>query len=176
MPVPHPYAADAAGARQALAKNTRDTLPPAEVGYYMDVLHGRLKQLTGSSIGVGRQVNIIVIVLTGAGFEQGSSQFNPALRDTLARLSTVFVEYRKTTIAVRVRGDDSGAQGSNPQLAEQRRIAVADFLAAAGVSDKRIVIAGAAPSRAPAARARAANPLRVELRLEPIVPAADGAR
>jgi outer membrane protein OmpA-like peptidoglycan-associated protein len=174
--VPPAYAADAAGARQALAKSARDTLPPAEVGYYMDVLHGRLKQLTGHSIGVGRQVNIIVIVLTGVGFEQGSSQFNPALRETLTRLSTVFVEYRKTTIAVRVRGDDAGAQGSNPQLAEQRRLAVADFLAAAGVSDKRIIIAGAAPSRAPAARARAANPLRLELRLEPIVAAADNAR
>lgn len=169
-PEPMPYAQDANNAKQQLAKNERDSLALLEVGYYMDVLHGRLKQHAGKNLGVGRQGQFIVLVLTGdIGFQPGDAQLSAGMRDSLAKLATVLVEYRKTTVTVRVRGDDPGATLSNPQLAGQRRRAVADFLVAAGVNDKRIVVARAAPTRAPAAKARGSVALRIELQLEPIL-------
>jgi len=169
-PEPTPYAEDAKNAKQDLARNERDSLALLEVGYYMDVLHGRLKQHAGKNVGVGRQGQFIVLVLTGdVGFAPGTAQFSAGMRDSLAKLAKVLVEYRKTTVTVRVRGDDPGATLSNPQLAGQRRRAVADFLVAAGVNERRIVIAGVAPTRAPAAKARRGVPLRVELQLEPIL-------
>lgn len=169
-PEPTPYEQDAQAAKQQLAKNERDSLALREVGYYMDVLHGRLKQLAGKNVGVGRQGQFIALVLTGdLGFQPGGAQLSAGMRDSLAKLAKVLVEYRKTTVTVRMRGDDAGATLSNPQLAGQRRRAVADFLVASGVSEQRVVVARAAPTRAPAAKARGSVALRVELQLEPIL-------
>lgn len=169
-PNPRGYGQDARDARQALVGSSRDSLPPAEVGYYMDVLHGRLKPLASGNIGVGRQRNLIVIVLTGnAGFEPGSSIPNAGMRQTLARLAPVLLEYRKTTVSVRLRGDDTGAKSGNPQLAGERRLAVADALNDAGITNKRIVVAGPPARPAPPAKSSPASALHVELQLEPIV-------
>lgn len=171
------YGQDSNEAKSALAQDNRESLPLAEVGYYMDVLHGRLKQLAGKDVGVGRQRQIIVLVLTGNnGFDPGSAQANANLRAVLNRLAKVLVEYRKTTVSVRIRGDDAGAHASNPQLAVLRRRAVADVLAATGIADKRIVLPGSVPGRAPAAKANGGIPLRVEVQLEPIVRTAGAKR
>jgi outer membrane protein OmpA-like peptidoglycan-associated protein len=174
VPEPRSYEQDANDAKQALLKNDHDSLPATDVGYYLDVLHGRLKQLASANIGVARNGKLIVIVLAGVTrFEAGSAELSAAMRDALARLSAVLVEYRQTTVAVRVRGDDAGAKTSDPALADQRRLAVANALAGAGIVDKRIVLA-TAPARAPATKGKS-SPLRVELQLEPIVrPTATG--
>ena len=162
----HSYEQDKNRIKQALAINSGDSLAPADVGYYMDVLQGRLKQVTGKSIGIGRQGDRIVLDLTSRmAFGPGSTQLSPGNHAILAPLSKVLVEYRMTLVSVRVRADDSVTHAIDPHLSEQRAQAIANDLAEAGVGLKRIVIAGVG----------AESRVRVELLLEPIVsPAGNG--
>ena len=174
---PSSYEQDKNRTKLALATNSRDSLASSEVGYYMDVLQGRLKQVAGKLVGIGRKGDRIVLSLPGrSGFESSNTEINPSIREALAPLSKVLVEYRMTLVSVRIRADDSGPQGINPQLAEQRALAVAGYLTEAGVSGKRIVIAGSGLSRPPAANSGPETRARIELQLEPIVRAAGSER
>lgn len=148
------------------SKNTTDSLPVAEVGYYMDVLQGRVKQKIGSSkgIGIARSHDRIVIVMTGgSGFEGANNQISPGIREFLAPLSKILTEYRMTIVSVRIRADNSG---TNAQLTAQRAQAVAKFLMDAGVSNKRMVVVRTGKRSANSA---AASRERIELQIEPIV-------
>jgi outer membrane protein OmpA-like peptidoglycan-associated protein len=147
------------------AQPSGESLAPADVGYYMDVLQGRLKQAMGN-IGIGRQGDRIALDLTGRmTFAPGSTQPSAGNHAILASLSKVLVEYRMTLVSVRVRADDPATHAIDARLSEQRAQAIANDLAAAGVGLKRIVIAGVGEDK----RAH------VELSLEPIVsPAGNG--
>jgi outer membrane protein OmpA-like peptidoglycan-associated protein len=163
---PPSYEQEKSRTKSALATNIGESLAASDVGYYMDVLQGRLKQVSGKNIGIVRQGDRIVLNLSGrSGFDAGSTQINAGIRDTLGPVTKVLVEYRKTLVSVQTHADGVGAPAVNPQLAEQRAQALARYLADAGVSDKRIVAAGAG------AETRA----RIELQLEPVVHAADSA-
>lgn len=156
------------------SKNTTDSLPAAEVGYYMDVLQGRVKQKIGSSkgIGIARSHDRIVIVMTGgSGFEGTNNQISPNIREFLVPLSKILVEYRMTVVSVRIRADSSGSRATNLQLTEQRAQAIAKYLTDAGVSNKRMVIVGAGKS---SANSTSGSRERIELQIEPIVRAAGG--
>jgi len=145
--------------------NSGESLASADVGYYMDVLQGRLKQVMGS-IGVGRQGNRIVLDLTSRmTFSPGSTQLGASDHTILASVSKVLVEYRMTLVSVRVRAADAAAHAIDASLSEQRAQAIANDLAESGVAPGRIVIA----------RLGAENRTHVELSLEPIVsPAGNG--
>src|SRR4029079_17997884 len=94
-------------------------------------------------LGVGRSGDRIAVVLSvRAGFEPGGDQINPVLRETMKPLSKALTEYRKTFLSVRIRPEDAGTAARNPQLAEQRAVAVARYLVESGIAGKRIVVAG----------------------------------
>ncbi len=158
-----------------LSKSNRDSLPASEVGYYMDVLQGRVKQKIGKTqgIGIARSNDRLVIVMRGSsGFEAGNTQISPSIRQFLAPLSKVLVEYRMTLVSIRIRADNSGL--NNLQLTEQRSQAVARFLMDAGVSKKRMVVVGAGKRSVAPANPASVNNARIELQLEPIVRSAAG--
>lgn len=162
---PHSYEQDKNRIKQALANDNRDALEPADVGYYMDVLQGRLKQVASKNIGIGRQGDRIVLDLSGGvTFESGSAQVSAGNLELLTALSKVLVEYRVTLVSVHISAVDPGTHAINPGLSEQRALAIAHGLAEAGVAIKRIVVVGAGSE----------NRVRVELQLEPIVHAAGG--
>ncbi len=167
---PHNEQQDKDRIKLALAKNSHDSLDPAEVGYYMDVLQGRLKQLGGKDFGVGRQADYIVLDMSfQPGFDKGSAQLDSSVRDALKPLSKVLVEYRMTLVSVQVRADDSATQPVKPGLAERRAQALAHALVEAGIPGKRVVIAGLNPGDQTPTNSRPEGQLRVEMRLEPIV-------
>ena len=154
----------------ALARNSRDSLDSADVGYYMDVLQGRLKQIAGKDFGVGRQGDYVVLDMSfESGFEKGTAQLDSSVRNVLTPLSKVLVEFRMTLVSVQVRTDDSGAQPIKTGLAERRAQALAHALVDAGVANKRVVIAGLNSSGQAETDSRPESQLRVEMRLEPIV-------
>lgn len=160
---------DANRIKLALAKNSRDSLESAEVGYYMDVLQGRLKQIAGRDFGVGRQGDYVVLDMAfQSAFEKGSAQLDASIRDALIPLSKVLVEYRMTLVSVQIRADDTGAQPIRTGLAERRAQALAHALVEAGVAGKRVVIAGLYTSGQAETNSTEGR-LRVEMRLEPIV-------
>ena len=167
---PRNFDQEKARMRAALAKNPQDSLAPTEVGYYLDVLLGRIKQSAGRDIGAVRQNQKLVIVLPArAGFAVGSVDVGPGLQPSLAALVRVLVEYRRVLVVVRVRPDQSVIGASNPRLTEQRGSAIAKALADAGISPQRIAIAPAAPSHPAVAKPGILPRARIQFELEPIV-------
>jgi outer membrane protein OmpA-like peptidoglycan-associated protein len=164
--VPPPQTHSRVAPAPSPSPNSGDALAPADVGYYMDVLQGRLKQVVGKGIGVARQGDRIVIDLTSRmAFSPGSAQLGAGDRAILAPLSKVLMEYRMTLVSVRVRAADPATHAIDPHLSAQRAQAIANDLTQAGVGLKRIVIAGVG----------AENRAHVFLSLEPIVsPAGNG--
>ena len=160
-----------------LATEERNSVGAAEVGYYLDVLLGRLKQRLGAETSVVRQGQRIVVQLpTSAGFATGSDALTPALRGKLAPLSQVLLEYRRVLVSVYVRSDASVIGASNPRLAEQRARVVAAYLGGAGLDPRRVLLAPPAAPRPGAAPPGAAGRGRIEIELEPVLrPRAKGA-
>jgi outer membrane protein OmpA-like peptidoglycan-associated protein len=143
----------------------RDSLAPTEVGYYMDVLQGRLKQFADKRMAVSRHDDQIVLALSLL-FEPDSPRLDSGVAEILAPLSSALVEYRKTLVSVHVAADDDTvARGL--ALSEQRARTVAQYFVKAGVHSKRIVIAGSHVNRPPVANLE--NRTRVELLVEPVM-------
>lgn len=156
--------------RAALARNPQDSLAPTEVGYYLDVLLGRIKQSLGREIGAVRQNQKLLIVLPArAGFAVGSVDVGPELKQSISALAHALVEYRRVLVVVRVRPDQSVIGASNPRLTEQRAEAIAHALADAGISPQRIAVAPATLSRPAVAKPGIVPRARIQFELEPIV-------
>jgi len=166
-----PYAN--ASVRKALGSGGRNALGPTDVGYYMDVLQGRLTQEIGKDGRIERRGDSIVLLLP-TGFDFDSSQLNPAGRQMMRALSGILVEYRLTVVSVQIRGIDSGVHGANSLLASDRAEAFSKYLAEAGIAGRRIATAGEG-SKLPAIPGVGDQPdgIRVELQLSPIVAAAN---
>jgi outer membrane protein OmpA-like peptidoglycan-associated protein len=152
---------DRARIRAALGKADADALAAADVGYYLDVLLGRLRQGVGARGRVVRRGDALVLDLSSpVRFVPGGAQLGPGSDTSLAPLARLLGEYEHLLVAVRVRPD--GATAEDASLAQQRAVTLAKALAAAGIERKRIVVFGTAPGRA-------AGGARVEVLLEPVV-------
>jgi outer membrane protein OmpA-like peptidoglycan-associated protein len=158
---------------QLAAADPRNAIAVSEVGYYLDVLVGRLKQGLGPETGIARHGEHVVVVLPpGAAFPVGGSALTPALRAKLAPLARALVEYRRVLISVQVRADASVIGASNPRLAEQRAQVIAAYLGGAGIDARRILTAPAGPGRPAPNRPGNGGRTRVEIQLEPVLRAA----
>jgi outer membrane protein OmpA-like peptidoglycan-associated protein len=166
-----PYAN--ASVRRTLGSSGRNALGPTDVGYYMDVLQGRLTQEIGKDGRIERRGDSIVLLLP-TGFDIDSSQLNPAGRQIMRALTGILVEYRLTVVSVQIRGVESDAHGANLPLASDRAEAFSKYLAEAGIAGKRIATAGEG-SRLPPIPGVGDRPdgIRVELQLSPIVTTAN---
>ena len=152
---PAHVARDRARVLRSLA--TDDALPAADVGYTLDVLQGRLRQLAGTQASVARRGQGLAIDLTRAvTFAPGKAP--PAPGTMLASLGKLLGDYRQMLVTVRV--DPAG----DARLGLARANALAQALADAGVAKKRIVVVGTTG-------ARHVGP-RIELQLDPAVRAA----
>jgi outer membrane protein OmpA-like peptidoglycan-associated protein len=169
--------------KNALAKDPAAALPPDDVGYYIDVLQGRLKQVAGTQVGmvVGRQDNDVILDLSSRlDFDAGSARITPGIREMLAAIVKVLAEYRMLLVTVNASPNDVGdaaADGApDIRLAEQRGLAVARHLAGTGVAASRIVVAGSSPARPSETSTLPETRTHLEIHLEPIVRAVDAAR
>lgn len=162
---PHAEEQDKDRIKLALAKSSHDALSPAQVGYYMDVLHGRLKQVAG--VAVDRQDERIILDLS-LRFEAGGAKLDASMHEILAQLANVLVEYRMTLVSVHMDAGVIDDPAASPALMGRRAQALAHYLAAAGVAGKRIVIAGS-PSQRSLPGDGGEDRAHVELQIEPIV-------
>lgn len=133
--------------KHGLAGQAGAAMAAGDVGYYLDVLQGRLLQDARGRVRVSRRGNSLVLGIDSGGEIEG-----------LATVARVLVEYRKLVVVVRV------AAGENMP---GRAASVARRLAGAGVSKARIAISLPAPAAVDGAPEVAAS--AVELQLEPIV-------
>ncbi|MGA9335812.1 MAG: OmpA family protein [Rudaea sp.] len=160
----HAFEQDKAQVKSKLARSERAALNPSEVGYFLDVLQGRLKQA-----GVGRVVgggfDRVVLDLSGTvDFEEARSGMERRSCRRLSAVAAILREYRKALISVRV-----SAIGNNRHawlLAQLRARKLANCLVRAGVSAKRIVIVAFKSTDSGSA---SAGPVHVEIQIEPIV-------
>jgi outer membrane protein OmpA-like peptidoglycan-associated protein len=153
-----------------LAAEDSSSVGAGEVGYYLDVLLGRLKQRLGADTPVVRQDQRLVVQLpASAGFPVGGTALTPALRSKLAALSQALIEYRRVLVSVYVRSDASVVGASNPRLAEQRAKVVAAYFGGAGIDPRRVLLAPPAAPRPGASPPGAAGRGRIEIELEPVV-------
>jgi len=149
-----------------LSAEEANSVGASEVGYYLDVLLGRLKQRMGPGAQVMRQDQRIVVLLPPeANFPVGETALPQALRAQLAPLSQVLVEYRRVLVSVYVRPDASVVGASNPRLSEQRATVVAAYLGGAGIDPRRVLLAPPAAPRPGTALGRN----RIEIELEPVM-------
>ncbi len=167
---PRNFDQEKARRKAELARNPQGSLAPAEVGYYLDVLLGRIKQHTGKSLVATRQGQRIVITLPArSGFDVGSVALTPGLRQSLSPLSRVLVEYRRVLVSVRVSADQSIIGANNPRLTDQRSQAIHKYLIAAGVPANRLLIAPAPLNRTAPAKPGIVARGRIDIELEPVV-------
>jgi len=158
---PAGYEQEKARLKQALAKNTANTLAPDDVGYTLDVLHGRLRQEIGTSAHITREADRIAIDLSGQlGFARGASEVNAEGQQLLGALARVLVEYRSTFVSVLVR------DGETSQPSDRRALALVRVLTQAGLARQRIVVVG---QNTGGANPDAESVARVELFIEAIV-------
>jgi outer membrane protein OmpA-like peptidoglycan-associated protein len=141
------------------SKSPVEALAPAEVGYYMDVLQGRLKQAGGKGLVVERGGDRINVALLHVEFEADSDQLNAAVRDGLTPVARVLAEFRMIQVSILLHttatSDDAGQDARRAQ-------AVLQYLTTAGVAARRILVpavAGESPM----------SPVQLQLALEPIV-------
>jgi len=177
VPVEEPYAQDKEHARIALAKKSSDTLAQADLGYYMDVLQGRLRQAVAAHAQISRHDASIVVSLSGrCEFAPGRVQPDADARSILDAAATVLREYRKTLVTVQVFAAAADASASDVQLLRRCAVASANALAGAGLAAKRIVVPGVALANLPPLPNDAlAQPARFELAIEPVADATGAA-
>ena len=137
-----------------------DALMPGEVGYYLDVLQGRLQQSVDRAVIVSRASSGIVLDFSRRfGFAPGDAQLDDADRALLAPLSKALAEYRKTRVWVRISADDDADEAR--ALARQRASAIAHVLEESGIAAERI------STGAPGMAARNGD-AHVEVELQPV--------
>lgn len=118
----------------SLARKPTDGLAPGEVGYYMDVLHGRLRQIGNSQFGLAHEGSRIVVTLIGNGSD--GTPIEPSLPSQLTTLAKVLAEYTKTLVSVQAEaGGDSGKSRRCAALAARK-------LNSGGVVAKHIAVVG----------------------------------
>jgi outer membrane protein OmpA-like peptidoglycan-associated protein len=141
---PKPSTAKTANPEKEVAT---EGIEPAQVGYYFDVLQGRLQQQAGPDIAISRRSEAITLDLTRRlHFANDDAQLSPADCAGLAPLASVFVEYRMTRVIIEVSAGESGDAAG--KAARSHAQSIAKCLGNAGVAAKRIEVRDAAETRA----------------------------
>ena len=143
------------------------------VGAYQDRQEAELRrQMAGTGVDVVRQGDNITLNMPGNvtfGFDQSNIQ--PQFYPVLNNVANTLRQYEQTVIEVAGHTDNTGAAAYNQQLSERRAQAVAQYLAAQGVNQQRIITVGAGMTRPIAdnsTEAGRAQNRRVEITLVPI--------
>lgn len=145
------------------------------VGAYMDRQEQELRRRTaGSVVEIDRVGDELLLTMpSGITFPINSYQIQPQFQATLDQVAQTLAAYPSTFIDVYGHTDPSGGDAINIPLSQNRAQAVANYLAARGVSTARIATQGFGSSRPLAGNdnsteaERAAN-RRVEIRIVPV--------
>jgi outer membrane protein OmpA-like peptidoglycan-associated protein len=168
-----PYAQDTERLKTTLAKKSSEALGDDEVGYYMDVLQGRLRQSFAPPVHIVRKQQTIVVALDGGCDAAPRAQLDADALNTLAALAAVLKEYRKTVVSVQTHDVLGSVAPSDPEILERCALATARHLAAAGLGAKHVAVPGATSASAPATSTPAAQRVQFEVAIEPVMRASE---
>ena len=168
---PQSFASEKARLKLTMAKAGGDAVITAELGYYLDVLLGRLKQVAARGVGITRGDDRIVLNVAGTfAVTPTNPQPEADLQNVLNPICKVLVEYRATLVSIHVKNDEPGESAADAEIAEQRALAVGQYFVKAGVSVKRILVVGSTNHVATSTEktAESSGRAHVELELEPV--------
>ncbi len=114
-------------------------------GYYLDQQEKELREsLLNSGVQVKREGDnqLSLIMQNGIGFATNSYQLDSSIRNTLAGVATILVEYPKTSLVIEGYTDSTGSDSTNQVLSERRAEAVRQYLLQQGVAPGRAVARG----------------------------------
>jgi outer membrane protein OmpA-like peptidoglycan-associated protein len=118
------------------------------IGNYMDQQAKEMEAVLAEQDRLRRnQEQLQVVMASDVMFSSGSAALQPGARDKLRRFSEVLNRYPRTTVRVIGHTDSRGTEESNDELSQRRARAVADELAANGVSAARISTSGRGASQ-----------------------------
>jgi len=126
-------------AAAAPAPKASEGLALADVGYYLDVMQGRLQQLSASGVNVARDGTRLKITAS-ATFDTsgGRLELDPAHGRAFAAIAKALAEYRQTRVTIHAR------QPADSALAAACESAVQRYLIGAGVAPQQFAPASAA--------------------------------
>lgn len=144
------------------------------VGRYMDQQEAQLRRQTaGTGIDVIRQGDDLLLRMpSGITFDYDRYDIKPEFRATLDEVARTLQSYNQTYVDVLGHTDTTGTDTYNLGLSQRRAQAVADYLAARGVSPARMATRGFGESQPlynpdDTEAKRAAN-RRVEIKIVPV--------
>ncbi|MEX2182675.1 MAG: OmpA family protein [Gemmatimonadaceae bacterium] len=145
------------------------SIPRDEVGYYLDVLVARLRQLQIAGLTVVRhETRVSVDVVDSTMFESATAVLTADARRTLGPIARLLNEYDRTVISIHGQVDFTGAAVTDQRLAEQRALAVALQFTGGGVAVGRIIVVGNPADPAKAVAEVPATNGRIILWLDPL--------
>jgi len=113
------------------------------IGNYMDRQAKEMEAVLAEQDRLRRnQEQLQVVMASDVMFSSGSAALQPGARDKLRRFAEVLNRYPRTNVQVIGHTDSKGTEESNEELSRRRARAVAEELAADGVSAGRITTLG----------------------------------
>ncbi len=118
------------------------------IGHYMDKQAAEMETILAEQDRLRREQDKLYVTLgSDVLFESGKAYLQPGARDKLRQLADVLNRYPRTSVGIVGHTDSRGSDESNYDLSQRRAQAVADELAANGVSRNRITTRGEGESR-----------------------------
>lgn len=114
------------------------------VGAYMDVQEAELRdELQGTGVQVQRNGDRLDLIMPGnVTFNTNQYTIRPEFNSVLDSVSTVLYKYQDTRLQVNGHTDSTGTSAYNYDLSNRRANSVANYLAAKGVDQGRIIAQG----------------------------------
>jgi outer membrane protein OmpA-like peptidoglycan-associated protein len=143
------------------------------IGATMDRNEADLRaQLQGTGVSVTRAGDQIILNMpSDITFNIDQDAIKPQFFDVLNSVALVLQRYRQTLVDVYGHTDSTGSDRHNMDLSQRRALAVAKYLSAQGVDERRLAVTGFGSSRPIASNATAegrAQNRRVEIQLSPL--------
>ena len=119
----------------------------AGVGAYMDAQEAELReQLQGTGVQIQRDGDQLDLIMPGnITFATDAYSIRPNFEPVLDSVSTILYKYADTRLRVTGHTDSTGARDYNYDLSNRRATSVANYLAATGVDQSRLISQGMGP-------------------------------
>ena len=121
----------------------------AGVGAYMDAQEAELRQeLQGSGVQVQRNGDQLELIMPGnITFNTNEYSIRPNFNPVLDSVSQVLAKYVDTRLRVTGHTDSTGSRDYNYNLSDRRANSVANYLAANGIDQGRLITQGVGPDQ-----------------------------
>jgi len=121
----------------------------AGVGAYMDAQEAELRQeLQGSGVQVRRNGDQLELIMPGnITFNTNEYSIRPNFHSVLDSVSQVLAKYVDTRLRVTGHTDSTGSRDYNYNLSDRRANSVANYLAANGIDQGRLITQGVGPDQ-----------------------------